>query len=309
MEKFSFPTDIKAFGVRVKNFPYGIKEAFDKLTEMLPAGDDRPYYGISECTNEGIIYKAAALQTFEGEAEKYGFETYTIEKGEYLAVTVMDWREKTSSIKNVFEDMFKDGRSDRTKPCIEIYKNGNEMACMVKIDERKEFQNEFENITKDLIELLSSFSQEQLDKIPFPCSWTAGQAAKHLVLSNSGFAQLLNGPEKETNRAPDEFVASIKESFLNFNIKMESPEFVRPPLTSYEKESLLTSMQNIKESIIMALQSADLTRTCIAFEIPVLGFLTKLEAINFVVSHTKRHIYQLKKIQQAVAEKEVEKTF
>ena len=134
MEKYTLPNDLKTFGIQVKTFPTGIKEAFDELVKTVPKGDLRPFYGISECTKDGIVYIAAALETFEGEGEKYGYQTYTIEKGEYLSVTVFDWLKKTDSIKNVFEEMFKDERSDRSKPCVEIYKNDDEMVCIVKTD-------------------------------------------------------------------------------------------------------------------------------------------------------------------------------
>lgn len=309
MEKYNLPNNVKVFGVQVKTFPGGIGEAFDKLIQMLPPGDERSYYGISECTKEGIIYIAAALETFDGEAEKYGCKTFIVEKGDYLTETVTDWRKKTTSIRYVFEEMFKNELSDRTKPCVEIYKNNNEMLCMVKVDERKELQNEFEAVAKELSQVLSSFSDDQINITPYEACWTAGQVAQHLVLSNSGFAQLLKGPTKETERAPDELVATIKESFLNFDIKMESPDFVRPAIKDYDKESLLNSLEDIRSSIINGLQTADLSKTCVAFELPVLGLVTRLEAINFVIVHTKRHIHQLKKIYDAVTKKEVEKTF
>jgi hypothetical protein len=55
-----------------------------------------------------------------------------IEKGEYLAVTLRDWRKKTDSIKSIFQKMIEDNRVDKRKPCIEWYKNDDEMICMVK---------------------------------------------------------------------------------------------------------------------------------------------------------------------------------
>ncbi|MCW3110980.1 MAG: DinB family protein [Segetibacter sp.] len=137
MDTYYLEHDLRIFGVQVKTFPNGIKEAFDELIKKLPPADERPYYGISECTKEGIIYIAAAPETFEGEGEKYGYEKFIVEKGEHLTVTVFDWLKKTHCIKNVFEEMFTDIRADRTKPCIEIYKNDKEMVCMVKTVEAK----------------------------------------------------------------------------------------------------------------------------------------------------------------------------
>lgn len=62
---------------------------------------------------------------------------------------------------------------------------------------------------------------------------------------------------------------------------MNSPDFVRPENTSYKKEVLLRSLEDIKASIDQAIQTLDLTKTCLTFELPVYGFLTRLEAIYF----------------------------
>jgi hypothetical protein len=48
----------------------------------------------------------------------------------------------------------------------------------------------------------------------------------------------------------------------------------------------------------MRLVSLDLTPTVLAFELPVIGSLTRLEAIRFVTYHTQRHNHQLKNIRQ-----------
>jgi len=306
MEKHNIPQDIKVFGSRVETFPDGIGEAFDKLIKMLPSDNERPYYGISECTKEGIIYKAAALETYNGEAEDYDCEIFTIEKGDYFTQTVTNWRSKTASMKQVFEDMFRDELSDRSSPCIEVYNNENEMVCMVKADQRKVLQIEFKAVSKELIQLLSSFSLKQINAIPFEGSWTAGQVAQHLVMSGLAFADLLNGPSKKTERTADEFVATIKEIFLNFHNKLESPDFIKPAIINYDKSSLLSSLENIKVSITHAVKTSELAETCLAFELPVLGYLTRLEAINFVIAHTQRHIHQLKKIYSTVTTKEFE---
>ena len=111
MEKYNLQNDMKVFGVQVKTFPNGIGEAFDALVKMLPGGFDRSYYGISYMSNDGaMVYIAAAIEKEEGEAEKYNCERYTIEKGEYLAITVNDWRSKTDCIKDVFYVLIKPGR-------------------------------------------------------------------------------------------------------------------------------------------------------------------------------------------------------
>ena len=132
MEKYNLQNDVKIFGKQVKTFPNGISEAFDELVKML-GGFNRSCYGLSYMNTDGkMVYYAAAEEKQKGEAEKYSCERLTIEKGEYLVITVNDWRKKTGTLKDVFHKIIQDDRADRTKPAIERYKNDEEMMCMVK---------------------------------------------------------------------------------------------------------------------------------------------------------------------------------
>ena len=77
-----FTNDVKVFGIQVKTFPSGIGEAFDELIKKTGDAVTRSYYGISEFKDGKMIYYAAAEEKFNGEAEKYNYEKFTIEKGE-----------------------------------------------------------------------------------------------------------------------------------------------------------------------------------------------------------------------------------
>ena len=135
MENYFIPTNLKVMGLVVKNFPDGIGEAFHSLMNTIPGEFSRPYYGIAECIEGKMIYKAAALEKEEGEAEKLQLERYFIPKGVYLAEKVSDWRSKTECIKDVFGEMYKDERADHNQPSIEVYQNEKDMLCLVKVKE------------------------------------------------------------------------------------------------------------------------------------------------------------------------------
>jgi hypothetical protein len=147
-----------------------------------------------------------------------------------------------------------------------------------------------------LIEIVETVPAEEFNTVPFEGSWTAGQLTQHMVMSNSGFADLLKGPVKDTERAPDAAVEGIKSAFLNFNIKMQTPDFIRPEKKNYDKDGLLAALSGIKADIITSAATLDLSKTCLSFELPVLGYVTRLEAVSFVICHTQRHIHQLKNI-------------
>lgn len=138
MDTYKLQKDVKAFGFQVKSFPDGIGEAFDTLLKLFPPGETRSYYGYSEFAKDGsILYYALAEEKSEGEGKKLGYPVKTIEKGEYLAVTVKDWQKKTDKIKDVFDNMMKDKRAAKGKPCIEWYKTMDEMLCMLAVDQGK----------------------------------------------------------------------------------------------------------------------------------------------------------------------------
>ena len=134
METYIIEKNIIVFGKVVKNFPQGIGEAFDALIKMISGKFDRDYYGISYMDKNGkMIYYAAAIEKYNGEAEKFNCEKLTVEKGKYICVTVKNWRQKTNSINTVFQEIMKNDKADKTKPAIEWYKNDDEMLCMVKL--------------------------------------------------------------------------------------------------------------------------------------------------------------------------------
>jgi len=134
METYKLKNDLKVFGKEVPTFPVGVSDAFHQLITIIPDGSNRAYYGLSHMDETGkIIYKAAAEEKYAGEAEKYNCDRYIIEKGEYLAVTLADWRGKTDCIKDIFHDMMEDDRADKTKEVVEWYKTDTEMLCLVKM--------------------------------------------------------------------------------------------------------------------------------------------------------------------------------
>ena len=82
--------------------------------------------------------------------------------------------------------------------------------------------------THDLLAILSRFSNEDFNKIPFAESWTAGQVAQHLYKAESGVPSLFQMELAGTERAIDEKMPVIRSIFLNFDTKMQSPDFILP---------------------------------------------------------------------------------
>ena len=131
----------------------------------------------------------------------------------------------------------------------------------------KEIISELQNTTAELMQVLSSFSQEQFNAVPFEGSWTAARLGEHLHKSYN-VAKLLYGPVKTTERDPAEKVKSIKEALLNFDTKMKSPDFIVPENKLYDKSILINLLKDSINKIKHAAETLDLGETCTAFAYP-----------------------------------------
>ncbi len=155
---------------------------------------------------------------------------------------------------------------------------------------------DFKAATSELIRLLSSLNEEQLNTIPFRGSWTAGQVGHHL-LKSYGVTDVLKGRTIPTERKPDEKIGPIKELFLDFTTKFQAPAFIIPSTDHIEKERLINKLKEKIQFVEAYIRSnPDLTVTCLDFELPRTGTLTRMEWIQFVTIHTIRHVHQLKNI-------------
>jgi predicted transcriptional regulator YdeE len=300
MEKYYLQDGIKLLCVKAKSFPDGIKESFEKLEKLLPSREGRDFYGISYPDKGNLIYFAAVKEAYEGETEKLGCQTFTIPRGTYTSIYLTNFMKDVKSVGVAFKKLLDNPAIDPNGCCVEMYINDNDVRCMVRLDPGKiidkDTELELNTSLKEFQELFSSLNEKYLNTVPVQGGWTVGQLARHVIKVNSGFLKQLNGPVKETKRKYDEMAENIKISFLDFNIKMKSPDFVVPEIIDYKKEDLSLSLEEIKSGLIQSAKSLDMTKTCMAFELPVLGNVTRFEAIYFIIYHTKRHIHQLKNI-------------
>jgi predicted transcriptional regulator YdeE len=135
-KSYHLPVDVPVFGICVKTFPTGIKEAFDMLYKDF--GAERDYYGVSWMDeSDNVVYYAMARELNPGEAMQKSYERLTIAKGQYAVVAVENWMSKTDSIKDIFHELMGESRPDKARPCIEWYQSDHVMLCMIKADEQR----------------------------------------------------------------------------------------------------------------------------------------------------------------------------
>jgi len=157
----------------------------------------------------------------------------------------------------------------------------------------KELFESFDDCRFNLVELVTSLSEKQINTIPFENSWNAGQVMEHVTKSNTGIAKALNIEGKPADRKPDERVEELKDMFLDFTIKFKSPEFIRPTKNSYSKETVTEDLENSVELLKEVSRNANLAES---IKHPAFGEITKLELLHFVKFHMLRHLRQLKNI-------------
>lgn len=165
----------------------------------------------------------------------------------------------------------------------------------------KELFVSLDNAFADLLTMIAGLSENTLNTVPFAGSWTAAQLAAHVTKSNISIAQALDMEAKKSDRDADERVLELKEIFLDYTIKFQSPDFIVPAEGYYEKETVFVRLDRSIDRLREQRMKTDLFGI---LSLPVFGEITKLELLYFVLYHTLRHTYQLKNIIQ-VAEKKL----
>ncbi len=165
---------------------------------------------------------------------------------------------------------------------------------------KEELLGSLKNMVLELMQVLNGFDGQNINTVPFEGSWTAAQVVDHVTRSNMSITKAFTLKGAMLNRDPAERVQELKNIFLNFNTRFESPEFVLPTQEVYEKKMLIALLNRSVDRIREVSCRANLSEM---INHPAFGDITKFEILHFVLFHTQRHIHQLKKIFQAVSDR------
>lgn len=147
-----------------------------------------------------------------------------------------------------------------------------------------------------LLNILDSFDTTQINIIPYEGSWTAGQVVDHILKSGSGMFEVIHGHCDKSGRVFNEKEKEIRELFLHFETKLQSPPEILPTQSPLQKEQLQNNVQHLLSKINQAALTLNLEEACLDYEFPGSGTLTRYEWLSFFVVHTARHNHQLQKI-------------
>ena len=74
---------------------------------------------------------------FEAETEKYACEIFIIKKGNYISEKINDSRKEINVIGTTFQKILTGAHIDTNGYCVEMYLNGTDVLCLVKLDDEK----------------------------------------------------------------------------------------------------------------------------------------------------------------------------
>lgn len=133
MEPYYLEHDIRLCCVPAKSFPDGVMAAFQQIMNTFPDQQgSRRLFGVSWPDGQGsLVYKAAIEESYQGEAEKLGMETYLLRKGEYLSLVVHNFMEDIPSIGKAFSKLVDAPGVHPDTIGVEEYVSSSDVRCMV----------------------------------------------------------------------------------------------------------------------------------------------------------------------------------
>ena len=157
--------------------------------------------------------------------------------------------------------------------------------------EKDHLQKALTKAFEEFIGVFSSFDENSINRRPFANSWTPVQVATHIILATDG---VLDAHTKPLDRDVDLYLPAIRPWWEDLSQKFKSPEPLRPDDKHRSKNEVLSELKRVREKDLTIVAKEDLTRICLDFELPTIGYLTRYEWLWFIQMHLKRHSFQLK---------------
>ncbi|MEO7263665.1 MAG: DinB family protein [Ferruginibacter sp.] len=155
---------------------------------------------------------------------------------------------------------------------------------------------EMEMAIEDFLKTLSYFDPSQINQAYFDDRWTAAQVADHVLKSLENISRVLSGESIISERNVMQQVSTIRPVLLDYNNKMQSPEFILPSNDTLDIKLLSNKLQEVQVELSKKVSDADLSVLFSGFKFPGWGSLSAYEWICFAACHTTRHCRQLKNI-------------
>ena len=166
----------------------------------------------------------------------------------------------------------------------------------------KEFINELERTSKELLKTIDGLTDAQVKYKLNPQVWSIHECLEHIVITEIGIYRILMQHPAADESLPTERVGreKIKEVMSDRNAKVESPESVKPIGRFNSIEELKEKFVSNRERITEALNSKTITFDSAIIVHPTLGEMTKKDWLHFLIHHCERHCQQIEEIKSLV---------
>ena len=124
-----------------------------------------------------------------------------------------------------------------------------------------------------------------------------GQIADHILKGTDTNL----GSTKKTERPYNKNADAIKAMFLDFGKKFSTAPDIEPDARQYAKEDLIVALRESQKKVFQMIDKEDLTETCVDWELPTWGNLTKYECVILYENHIIRHTNQVIDFNKATA--------
>ena len=165
----------------------------------------------------------------------------------------------------------------------------------------KDLEHLLHDAIKHLLETVAVFNDTHFNQVPFEGSWTAAQVSEHVLKSLDGINEMVHASTQPTTRDPEQYINELREMMENFGMKAKSAPNLLPGKEPVTKTAIQNRLLQSRDDLFHSIRNVDLSETCIGFEFPGIGYLTRFELISFAAFHTQRHIQQMKNIQKTVS--------
>ena len=130
------------------------------------------------------------------------------------------------------------------------------------------------------------------------------ECVEHIFLIDKAVSKVIATPlqTEQTENTKTELFGEQKLNILlvsNRFYKVPAPEYVLPKGIFKSNADAIQNVNSIIEKIIQHINANTIELETQTIKHPILGLMTKLDWIHFMIAHTNRHILQLEEIKKA----------
>lgn len=132
--------DIRLVVSRADEFPSGLQAAWDRLESRLSSLKGRKFYGVSRYEGSQLAYFAGVVPVSDQEVQALGLPTMTIKGSKYARAKLLDWRNHTGEIKQIFDQLTRDFPMDPEGWALEYYRSQSELHLLIPLASSQRLQ-------------------------------------------------------------------------------------------------------------------------------------------------------------------------